>query len=153
MTTRAVPRACAWSELSLRAAALGFALVTASNSVVSIREEVPGEPLGVGVPISVRTSVLTGWGTALASPWPMPAAALLVASRPAGRTGATWRALTCAGIGVAGLVGILLELHTYRPRAWSTARRRAVLAHVASAATLAAAGLWHRRQLAQGNPA
>lgn len=133
------------SDRALRAAALGFACATGYNSVVAIREKVPGEPLGIRIPLSVSTGILVGWGSAVAAPWPMPVVALLAAARRPGRDGVAGPALVCAALGVAGIVGILIEPNTYNPKSWTPATRRAVVAHVATSVTLAGAGIWHLR--------
>ena len=65
---------------TLRAAAIGFAGATTYNSVVAIREKVPGEPFGIRIPLSVSTGILVGWGSAVAAPWPMPVSAVLAAN-------------------------------------------------------------------------
>ena len=134
------------SDLTLRAAAVGFACVTGYNSVVAIQENMPGEPFGITIPLSVLTGSLVGWGSALAAPWPMPVAALVVAFRRARGGGAARPALLCAGIGVVGIVGILTEPNTYKVQSWTTATRRAVGAHIMASATLAAVGAWHLRR-------
>ena len=133
------------SDRTLRAAALGFACATGYNSLVAIRERLPGEPLGIRIPLSVSTGILVGWGSAVAAPWPMPVVAI-AAARRAGRAGSTGPALVCAGIGVAGTVGILIEPNTYNPKSWTRATRRAVVAHLVASLTLAGAGLWRLRR-------
>jgi hypothetical protein len=133
------------SDGALRAAAIGFACATGYNSVVAIREKLPGEPLGMRIPLSVSTGILVGWGSAVAAPWPMPVVALVAAAR-AGRGGVAGPALVCLGLGVAGIVGILIEPNTYNAKSWTPATRRAVVAHVASSMTLAGAGIWHLRR-------
>jgi hypothetical protein len=141
------------SDRSLLAAALGFAGATGYNSVVAIREQLPGEPLGVRIPLSVSTGILVGWGSAVAAPWPMPVVALLAAGRQAGRHGVVGPALVCAGVGAAGIAGILIEPNTYNAKSWTPATRRAVVAHVASCITLAGAGinrLRHSRKIDAG---
>jgi hypothetical protein len=140
-------------DRALLAAALGFAGATGYNSVVAIREQLPGEPLGIRIPLSVSTGILLGWGSAVAAPWPMPVAALLAAGRRAGRAGTTRPALICAAVGAAGIAGILMEPNTYKRRSWSSATRRAVVAHVATCVTPAGAGtsgLRHSRQADAG---
>ena len=132
-----------WGDRMLLAAARGFACVTACNSVVAIRENLPGEPLHLRIPLSVSAGSLAGWGSAVAAPWPMPVVAL-VAARRAGRDGSRRASLICAGVGIAGIVGILIEPNTYQARSWSRATRRAVVAHVAASVTLASAGIWRR---------
>jgi hypothetical protein len=134
------------SDRVLRAAALGFAGATGYSSVVAIREGVPGEPLGIRIPLSVPAGILVGWGSALSAPWPMPVVALLVAARRPGRDQTAGPALVCAGLGVAGIVGILIEPNTYNAKSWSPATRRAVVAHVATSLTLAGAGIWHLKR-------
>jgi hypothetical protein len=128
-------------DRALRAAALGFACATGYNSVVAIREKLPGEPFGIRIPLSVPTGILVGWGSAVAAPWPMPVVALLATGRKAGRGRWTERALVSAGLGVAGIVGLLIEPNTYRPKSWTPATRRAVILHAATCVTLAAAGI------------
>ena len=132
-------------DRALRAAALGFACATGYNSVVAIRETLPGEPLGIRIPLSVSTGILVGWGSAVSAPWPMPAVALFAAARQAGRDGVPGPALVCAGLGVAGIVGILIEPNTYNAKSWTPATRRAVVAHVVTSVTLVGAGIWHLR--------
>jgi hypothetical protein len=133
-------------DRALRAAALCFACVTGYSSVVAIRDKLPGEPFGVAIPLSVPTGTLVGWGSALAAPWPMPVAALVVAfhqTRVDETMGPAWLS---AGIGVLGVVGILTEPNTYKVRSWTRATRRAVVAHIVASATLAGVGMWHLRR-------
>jgi hypothetical protein len=136
------------SDGILRAAALAFAGATGYNSVVAIRDNVPGEPLGVRIPLRVPTGILVGWGSAIAAPWPMPALALLAAARQPEQDTQNTSALICAGIGVAGIVGILIEPNTYKAKSWTSATRRAVVAHVATSAILAGAGIRHLKHAA-----
>ena len=133
-------------DRALRAAAMGFACVTGYNSVVAIREQVPGEPFGITVPLSVLSASFVGWGSAVAAPWPMPVTALVVAFRHATGDGVMRPALVCAGIGVLGIVGILTEPNTYKPQSWTAATRRAIGTHVVASATLAGVGIWHLRR-------
>lgn len=130
------------SDLALRAAALGFACVTGHNSLLAVREQLPGEPFGITVPLSVLTGSLVGWGSAIAAPWPMPAAALLVAFRKTPGNGRMKPALVSAGIGVVGIVGILTEPNTYKAQSWAPETRRAVGAHIVASAVLAGVGTW-----------
>jgi hypothetical protein len=136
------------TDHALLVAALGFACATGYNSVVAIRESVLGEPFGIRIPLPVPTGILVGWGSAVAAPWPMPALALLSAARQPGRDTPNRSALICAGIGIAGIVGILIEPNTYRAKSWTSATRRAVVAHVATSLTLAGAGIRHMRRAA-----
>ena len=128
-------------DRTLRIAALGFACATGYNSVVAIRERVRGEPLGMRIPLSVSTGILVGWGSAVSAPWPMPVIAI-AAARQAGLDGHTGPALVCTGLGVAGIVGILIEPNTYNAKSWTRVTRRAVVAHLAASAALGAAGIW-----------
>jgi hypothetical protein len=124
-------------------AALGFALATGYNSVVAIRENLPGEPLGIHLQISVPSGIAVGWGSAVSAPWPMPLAGLLATRRFAQTGGGPGPGLVGAGVGLGGIVGILLEPNTYRPKSWAPATCRAVLLHVGASAALAATGMWH----------
>jgi hypothetical protein len=114
-------------DFALGAAALGFACATGYNSVVAVRDKVPGEPLGI-------------------APWPMPVAALIAAFRQVKGKGVVGPALVCAGLGVAGIVGILIEPNTYKTQSWTPAVRRTVVAHIVTSATLAGVGMWHLRR-------
>ena len=112
--------------------------------MVAIREDLPGEPLGIRIPLRVSTGILVGWGAAVAAPWPMPVAALWAGSHV--RRGRASSALVCAGLGTAGVVGILIEPNTYRAQSWNPSTRRAVFLHVATSVALAGAGFWHLRR-------
>jgi hypothetical protein len=133
-------------DFALGAAALGFACATGYNSVVAVRDKVPGEPLGIAIPLSVPTGILVGWGSAVSAPWPMPVAALIAAFRQVKGKGVVGPALVCAGLGVAGIVGILIEPNTYKTQSWTPAVRRTVVAHIVTSATLAGVGMWHLRR-------
>ena len=65
----------------LLGASLAFAGASVLGSVVAIRDQLPGEPLGVSIPLSVPAGLLAGWGAAVAAPWPMPAAAVTATCR------------------------------------------------------------------------
>src|SRR4029077_20234686 len=65
----------------LQLAAWAFAAATIFGSAVSIRNRLPGEPLGIRVPLSIPAGLLVGWGAGVAAPWPMPAAAGIAAGR------------------------------------------------------------------------
>src|SRR5205823_3626807 len=86
-----------------------------SRMAAAIRDELPGEPLGITVPLSVPAGLLAGWGAAVAAPWPMPASALIAAVR-AQRTGASAIAgALCAIIGLGCIAGTLVEPVTRQP--------------------------------------
>jgi hypothetical protein len=62
------------------ATSLAFAGAAVLGSVVAIREDLPGQPCGISVPLSVPAGLLVGWGAGVAAPWPMPAAAVIAAA-------------------------------------------------------------------------
>jgi hypothetical protein len=128
----------------LRLAAWAFAGATVFGSAVSMRNQVPGEPLGIRLPVSIRTALLIGWGAGVAAPWPMPVAALAV-TRRSGETAGTRAGLVCAGIGAVCIAGTLVEPLTRRPRAWTRGIRAAILANVATSLAMIAVGLGSAR--------
>jgi hypothetical protein len=67
-------------DRALLGASLGFAGAAVLGSVVAIRDQLPGQPLGVSIPLSVPAGLAAGWGAAVAAPWPMPAAAVMTAA-------------------------------------------------------------------------
>ena len=132
-------------DRALLAAAAAFAAAAGLGSVVAIRDELPGEPLGTTVPLSVPAGLAVGWGAAVAAPWPMPAAALIAAAR-AQRPGASAATgLVCTGIGLGCVAGTLVEPVTRRPGTWSPGTRLAITANLASSAALVVAGWRHYR--------
>ena len=133
-------------DLALCAAAVGFACTTAFTIAVAIRDDLPGRPLGIGIPLSVPTGILVGWGAAVAAPWPMPVAAVIAATRAKGPDGGSGPALVCAGLGVAGIVGLLIEPNTYNRQAWTRANKIAVIAGFVACALLAVTGFRNWRQ-------
>ncbi len=130
------------ADRALRAAALAFGAAAAFGTAIAIRDDLPGEPLGIHVPLTVPTGILVGWGGAVAAPWPMPVAAVMAAFRSRSSDGGAWPALVCAGLGISGIVGILIEPVTYKPRSWTPTTRAAVGLHVVGSASLGATGLW-----------
>jgi hypothetical protein len=128
----------------LQLAACAFAGATLFGSVVSIRNNLRGEPLGIRLPLSIPTALLIGWGAGVAAPWPMPAAAL-VAATVRRETSPRTRAATCAGIGFACIAGTLVEPVTYRPRAWTLGMGMAILANVATSVAMISIGLGSAR--------
>ena len=129
-------------DRGVRAAASAFALTSAYASVVSVRERLAGRPLGIGMPLSVPVGLLVAWGSAIAAPWPMPVGALAAAARTDDPETSGRAALVCAGIGIAGVIGLLVEPNTYDVRAQSRANRIAIIAGFATTGLLAATGLW-----------
>jgi hypothetical protein len=115
-----------------------FATGTVLGTVVSFREDVPGEPLGYTIPWSVLEDPagrLIG-GSGISAPWLMPTACLVAAA--SARPGQLWPGRTIAAGATALLLGQLIE-----PVAWGLrSRKPQVLGMVAlnllSAAALAA---------------
>lgn len=133
------------SGQQLQLAAWAFAGATLFGSAVSIRNNLPGEPLGIRLPLSTPTALLVGWGAGVAAPWPMPVAALVVATST-WETSPRTQALLCAGIGVACIAGTLAERVTRRPRAWTLGMRMAILANVSTSVAMIAIGLGSARR-------
>jgi hypothetical protein len=128
---------------ALLGASLAFAGAAVLGSMVALRDQLPGEPFGVGIPLSVPAGLLAGWGAAVAAPWPMPVGAVLTAAaarhqEPSRRPGAV-----CAAIGLGCIVGTVAEPVTHQPRSWSPAARLAIGVNLAASAALVAAGAWH----------
>jgi drug/metabolite transporter (DMT)-like permease len=138
-------------DAALLGASLAFAGAAVLGSVVAIRDQLPGEPLGVGIPLSVTAGLLAGWGAAVAAPWPMPAAAVTTAAMARHREASARPGAVCAAIGLGCIVGSFIEPVTRRPRSWSPATRLAIGANLCASAALVGAGAWHwttaRRQL------
>lgn len=86
-------------DRALLGASLAFAAASVLGSVVAVRDQLPGEPLGVGIPLSVPAGLLAGWGAAVAAPWPMPVAAITAAVTARHREPSTRPGLACAAIG------------------------------------------------------
>jgi hypothetical protein len=143
MTIGEEPRVGNGPDRALLAASVAFAAAAGLGSAVAIRDELPGEPLGITVPLSVPAGLAVGWGAAVAAPWPMPAAAVLAAVRAqrAGASAAT--GLVCVGIGLGCVAGTLVEPVTRRPRTWSLGTRLAITANLAASAALLVAGWRH----------
>jgi len=124
----------------LQLAAWAFAGATVFGSAVSIRNRLPGEPLGIRLPLSVPTALLVGWGAGVAAPWPMPVAALLVTGRRHASSPRT-RAVTCAAIGFACIAGTFVEPVIRRPQKWTLGTRVAILANLATSVAMIAIGI------------
>lgn len=129
----------------LRLAAWAFAGATLFGSAVSMRNKVPGEPLGIRLPLSIRMALLIGWGAGVAAPWPMPVAALAV-TRQSGAITGTRAGLVCAGIGAVCIAGTLVEPVTRRPQAWTQWIRAAILANVATSVAMIVVGVGSARE-------
>jgi hypothetical protein len=53
-------------DRALLAASIVFAGVAALGSAAAIRDQLPGDPLGIGIPLSVPAGLLAGWGAGVA---------------------------------------------------------------------------------------
>jgi hypothetical protein len=131
------------ADRGLLRASLVFAGATALGSVVAIREQLPGRPFGLSVPLSVPAGLLVGWGAGVAAPWPMPVAAIVAAATSWRRGPNLRRGAVCAGIGMGCIIGTLIEPVTRQPRTWSRATGFAISFNLAASAALTAAGLRH----------
>jgi hypothetical protein len=127
----------------LLGASFAFAGASVLGSVVAIRDQLPGEPLGVSIPLSVPAGLLAGWGAAVAAPWPMPVAAVTAAAAARRREPGPGPGAVCAAIGLGCIVGTVIEPVTRRPRSWSGATGLAIGVNLAASATLIGAGAWH----------
>ena len=121
----------------LLAAAAAFAAASAYGARVAVREDVPGEPLGVRLPGRVPTHLALGWGAGTSAPWPLPVAGLLLALRP--RRGASPGA-ACTALGAAVLAGTVVEPVTWGRRPSPPAVTRSVALNLAAGAALVLAG-------------
>jgi hypothetical protein len=125
-------------DRSLAAAAACFAGATVFGAVVSVREGVSGEPLGVRLPGPVPVQLAVGLGSGLSAPWPMPAAAL-VAALCAG-SAERWPGPTCMIIGSMVLTGTLVEPATWGRRSDSRLVRAAVALNLLAGSALVTIG-------------
>jgi hypothetical protein len=130
-------------DRALLGTSLAFAGAAVLGSVVAIRDQLPGQPLGVSIPLSVPAELAAGWGAAVAAPWPMPAAAVMMAATAPHRAPSARPGAVCAAIGLGCIVGTLIEPVTRRPRSWSPATRLAIGINLAASAALIGAGGWH----------
>jgi drug/metabolite transporter (DMT)-like permease len=130
-------------DRALLSASLAFAGAAVLGSAVAIRDQLPGQPLGVRVPLSVPAGLLAGWGAGVAAPWPMPVAAVMAAATARRREPSARPGAVCAGIGLGCIVGTIIEPVTRRPRSWSRAAGLAIGFNVAASTALMGAGLRH----------
>ena len=133
----------AGSDRLLLAASLAFAGATGVGSVVAIRGQLPGQPLGFSVPLSVPAALVAGWGAGVAAPWPMPVAAVAAAVRAQGSRSSAMAGAVCAGIGLGCILGTLAEPVTRSPRSWSPGTRLAIACNAGASAALTVAGWRH----------
>ena len=128
---------------ALLAASLAFAGAAGLGSAVAVRDQLPGQPFGISVPLSVPVGLLAGWGAGVAAPWPMPVAAVLVAARAQRTASGALAGSICTGIGVGCIVGTAIEPVSWQPRSWTRWTRLAIACNVAASAALAGAGWRH----------
>jgi hypothetical protein len=100
---------------ALLAVSLAFAGAAGLGSAVAVRDQLPGQPFGISVPVSVPAGLLAGWGAGVAAPWPMPVAAVLVAARAQRTPSSALAGAICAGIGVGCIVGTAIEPVSWLP--------------------------------------
>lgn len=128
---------------ALLAASLAFAGAAGLGSAVAVRDQLPGQPFGISVPVSVPVGLLAGWGAGVAAPWPMPVAAVLVAARAQRTPSSALGGAVCAGIGVGCIAGTAIEPVSWQPRSWTSWTRLAIVCNVAASAALTVAGWRH----------
>lgn len=128
---------------ALLTAALAFAGAAGLGSAVAVRDELPGRPFGISVPLSVPAGLLAGWGAGVAAPWPMPAAALIIAARAQRTAPSTLGGAICAGIGACCIAGTVIEPVFWRARSWTGWTRVAIAGNLAASAALTVAGWRH----------
>src|SRR5436305_13114936 len=87
-------------DRALLGASLAFAGAAGLGSAVAVRDQLPGQPFGISVPLSVPAGLLAGWGAGVAAPWPMPVAAVIVAARARRAVSSALPGRGCAGIGM-----------------------------------------------------
>jgi hypothetical protein len=128
---------------ALLAASLAFAGAAGLGSAVAVRDQLPGQPFGISVPVSVPAGLLAGWGAGVAAPWPMPVAAVFVAARAQRTPCSALTGAICAGIGAGCIVGTAIEPVSWQPRSWTPWTRLAIVCNVAASAALTVAGWRH----------
>lgn len=142
-----VPREEFWMRMdpdrTLLFASIAFAGAAAVGSTVAIRDQLPGQPLGITIPLPVPAGLLAGWGAGVAAPWPMPAAAVIAAASAQRTCPSALAGSVCAGIGMGCILGTVVEPVTWRPRSWSPMTRAAIAVNVAASALLTIAGWRH----------
>jgi hypothetical protein len=127
-----------------------FVAVSGYAAAVSWREpDLPGEPLGIHVPGSVRTHLLLGLGSGIAAPWPMPVAVAWAALR--GGPGSAGAARTVAGIGTGLILGTLVEPVTWGRRPASRCAAATIPLHLLAGAAMVSAGTHRLRKLTAGS--
>jgi hypothetical protein len=103
-------------DRALLIASIAFAGAAGVGSAAAMRDQLPGQPLGISVPLSVPAGLAAGWGAGVAAPWPMPVAAVAMAAK-AQRTGpGALAGAVCATVGIGGILGTVIEPVTRRRR-------------------------------------
>jgi hypothetical protein len=126
------------ADQSLLLAAGIFAASSAFGAAVSLKEDVRGAPLGIDLPGSVGVHLAVGWGSGITAPWPMPALALAAAACAGPEV--RWPRPTCVGLGMAILVGTMIEPVTWGRRPWSPLTAAAVSLNLIAAVALLTTG-------------
>lgn len=126
------------TDRAMLLAAGTFAASTAFGAAVSLKKDVRGAPFGFELPGDVGVHLAVGWGSGLTAPWPMPALALGAAVLAGPK--APWARPTTMAIGLAILVGTMIEPVTWGRRARSPLIAAAVSVNLLSAVTLLTAG-------------
>ena len=121
-------------------ASAAVAAATGFGSVVSFVKNVPGEPLGIKMKLTVADSLKVGLGTGLAAPWPMPVVALSAAIAGWWRDRVGGPARIGQTVGMMLVLGSLVEPVTWGRRSRSPIIWAAVAANLVAGATLALAG-------------
>jgi len=104
---------------ALLGASLAFAGAAVPGSVVAVRDQLCGEPLGG---LAVGACRAAGWvGGHGGRAWPMPVAAVTAAAMVRHREPSSRPGAVCAAIGLGCIAGTFIESVTRRQRSWSAA--------------------------------
>jgi hypothetical protein len=136
-------------DRALLFASIAFAGAAGLGSAVAIRDQLPGQPLGIRIPLSVPAGLLAGWGAGVAAPWPMLVTAVIAAARAQSTGPSVAAGAVCAAIGAGCIAGTLIEPVTRRPPTWSPLTRLAITVNVTASAALTIAG-WRHLTAARG---
>ena len=98
------------------------------------------------------SGLLVGLGAGIAAPWPMPVAALLASTKAGSGNRRRWPCRLCTGLGIAAVLGQLVEPLMRQPKSWTPAVRIALLLNFGTSVGLAGAGLWQIRESRGGRP-
>ena len=133
---------------ALLGASLVFTGAAVWGSAVAIRDQLPGQPLGITVPLSVPAGLVAGGGAGVGAPGAPPGAAGGGAAAappppPPHRAPSPRPGVVCAMIGAGCIAGTLIEPVTHWPGSWSRATALAIGFNIAASAGLIAAGLRH----------